>query len=208
MLLLSDPSTTPAAPPAAPPPEDIVPSNGAVLPSATATLPSLPAPPSVLLGDSTRRRLLPLDDLLPAGEVSTRLDQLVTSTVTEARREGANRVFLRVALTIVGIVMGLRLAFDDLLPKIVLAALIGAVALGVVALALQALSEARRQRVLLVALGQVSRLARLDPTMRERLAPQAEAIVAALRAPSRVWPFDLRAPDAPTDNAPKPPTAL
>jgi hypothetical protein len=207
-LLLSDPSTTPAAPPAAPPPEDIVPSNGAVLPSATATLPSLPAPPSVLLGDSTRRRLLPLDDLLPAGEVSTRLDQLVTSTVTEARREGANRVFLRVALTIVGIVMGLRLAFDDLLPKIVLAALIGAVALGVVALALQALSEARRQRVLLVALGQVSRLARLDPTMRERLAPQAEAIVAALRAPSRVWPFDLRAPDAPTDNAPKPPTAL
>lgn len=208
MLLLSDPSTTPAAPPAAPPPEDIVPSNGAVLPSATATLPSLPAPPSVLLGDSTRRRLLPLDDLLPAGEVSTRLDQLVTSTVTEARREGANRVFLRVALTIVGIVMGLRLAFDDLLPKIVLAALIGAVALGVVALALQALSEARRQRVLLVALGQVSRLARLDPTMRERLAPQAEAIVTALRAPSRVWPFDLRAPDAPTDNAPKPPTAL
>lgn len=188
--------------------EDVVPSNGAALPSATATLPSLPAPPSVLLGESPRRRVSPLDDLLAPGEVSTRIDRLVTDTVTEARREGANRVFLRVALTVVGIVMGLRLAFDDLLPKIVLAGVIGAVVLGVVALALQALSEARRQRVLLLALAQVSRLARLDPTLRERLAPQAEAIVTALRTPSRVWPFELRAPDALTDNAPKPPPAL
>ena len=208
MQLLSEPLTAPAAPPAAPPTENVVPPNGAASPSATATLPSLPAPPSVLLGESPRRRLLPLDDLLAPGEVSTRLDRLVTDTVTEARREGSNRVFLRVALTVVGLVMGLRLAFDDLLPKLVLAALLGAVTLGVVALALQALSAARRQRVLLLALGQVSRLARLDPTLRERLAPQAEAIVTALRTPSRVWPFELRAPDAPVDNAPKPPPSL
>jgi len=69
------------------------------------------------------------------------------------------------------------------LPTLLVMALAGALGLAAVALVADAVTEARRQRALLVALAQLGRMARLDPASRERLAPQVEAVIAALRAP-------------------------
>ncbi len=98
-------------------------------------------------------------------------------------------LFGRVAVGVVGIVLAVRLVYDDLLPRIVgVVALASTVLLGL-AMTLRAVAEARRQRSLLVALAHLTRMCNTDVGMRSLLAPQVDAVVTALRAEPRVWPW-------------------
>jgi uncharacterized membrane protein YobD (UPF0266 family) len=78
--------------------------------------------------------------------------------------------------------------FDDVLPKLLLVLTGGVAVAVVVAIVSQAVLESRRQKTLLAVLEHLTRLAQSDATLRARIAPQVEAVVDALRAPSSVIP--------------------
>ena len=59
----------------------------------------------------------------------------------------------------------------------------------VVAVLAQSAAESRRQKAILVALQHVVTIARDRPDALVRMTPQIESLLAALRAPSSVWPW-------------------
>jgi hypothetical protein len=112
------------------------------------------------------------------------LADLTQRAVDGASHEASGRTAARAIALVLLALLGLRVVFDAVLPTLLLVALGGGVVVALAATVAHAVSEARRQRALLVALAQLSRMARLDPESRERLAPQVAAVVEALRAPT------------------------
>ncbi len=149
-------------------------------------LPPLPAPPSSLLG---RAPSSPAPSLTADQRAGPAFDGLVNLAVEGARREGSGRAAAWGVAVVLGAVLALRVIFDDALPRLLIVSVIGAAAVTVVALVCQAVVEARRQRALLEVLSQLARVSQHDAAMRERVAPQLEAVVEALRAPAAVLPF-------------------
>lgn len=146
-------------------------------------LPELPASAATLTGRVTVGPAAPsLTSDRRAADVLAPLDGLVQRAVDGATRDEAPRILARGAAVVLAVLFAVRVLFDGAFTTLLLATVGVAAAVAVVALALQAYAEARRQRALLVALAQLSRMARLDPAMRERVAPQVEAVVDALRA--------------------------
>lgn len=155
-----------------------------------AELPPLPAPPSSLLGRTATPPATPsLTEDLRAGPA---FDDLFTKAVEGARREGSGRVAAWAVAVVLFALFALRVIFDEVLPKLLLLGLIAAAVSVVVALVAHAVIEARRQRVMLEALEHLTRISQHDSVMRERLAPQIEALIEALRAPSSLLPFSVR----------------
>lgn len=158
--------------------------------TADPSLPPLSAPVSELLGrtpTSAPERSLTAD--LKAGEA---FDDIVSRAVRGARREGSGRVAAWALGAVLIALFALRVIFDDVLPKLLLLGLAGAVLAVVVALITHAVIEGRRQRAMLEALEHLTRLSQNDTAMRDRVAPQIEAIVASLSAPSSLIPLSLR----------------
>ena len=140
--------------------------------------------------------------VLPAATVSAPDESAARSAATDvpwamavrqlAEPHGATSgygLFARVALGIVGIVLAVRLVYDELLPRILAVMALAATVLLGLAMTLRAVAEARRQRSLLVALAHLTRMCAADAGMRLLLAPQIDAVVTALRAEPRVWPW-------------------
>ena len=160
------------------PAPDVSPPSAAttVLPTGV-ELPDLP--PAAVAREPRGLLSLPVDR--GAAEV---LADLTQRAVDGAAHEASGRTAARAIALVLGALLGLRVVFDAVLPTLLLVALGGAIAVAVAATVAHAVTEARRQRALLVALAQLARMARLDPESRERLAPQVAAVVDALRAPS------------------------
>ncbi len=153
-------------------------------------LPPLSAPVSELLGrgaPTETARSLTAD--VKAGDA---LDDIVSRAVRGARREGSGRVAAWALGAVLIALFALRVIFDDVLPKLLLLGLVGAVAALVVALIAHAVIEGRRQRAMLEALEHLTRLAQHDAAMRDRVAPQIESIVTSLSAPSPLIPLSPR----------------
>lgn len=165
-------------------PDHDVPSTEATQ-TAQTELPPLPATPSVLLG---RSRSAPLPSLTGDLRAGPALDELVSRAVEGAQREGSGRAVAWGVVVVLGAVLALRVIFDDALPKLLMVFAAGAALAVVVAIVSQAVMESRRQQTLLAVLDYLTRLAQSDATLRERIAPQVEAVVDALRAPSSVIP--------------------
>ncbi|MFO0605142.1 MAG: hypothetical protein U0324_18315 [Polyangiales bacterium] len=160
--------------PDAPPPS----TASTVLPTGV-SLPELPAlPVTVVATESTGPRSIPVDR--GAGEV---LADLTQRAVDGASQEGAWRTAARAVALLLAALFGLRVVFDAVLPTLLVVALGGAIAVTLAWVVAHAVTEARRQRALLVALAQLSRMSRLDAASRERVAPQVEAVIDALRTP-------------------------
>lgn len=175
---------TPVEPTTTASPSHDVPSTEATQ-TAQAELPPLPATPSALLGRSLSAPLPSLTGDLRAGPA---LDELVSRAVEGARREGSGRAVAWGVAVVLGAVLALRVIFDDVLPKLFLVLTGGVAVAVVVAIVSQAVLESRRQKTLLAVLEHLTRLAQSDATLRARIAPQVEAVVDALRAPSSVIP--------------------
>ena len=94
----------------------------------------------------------------------------------------------RFSALVLGTVLALRVIFDDVLPKLLMLAVLGGAVLAAVALVARAALESRRQKALLAVFEQLTRLAQHDAAMRDRVAPQLDAVVDALRAPTPLLP--------------------
>jgi len=116
-----------------------------------------------------------------AAEVLTSFTQRAVDGVS---REGTWRTAVRAVTLLLATLLGLRVVFEGVLPTLLLVMLGGAIAVTVAWVVAHAVIEARRQRALLVALAQLSRMSRLDAASRERITPQVEAVIDALRTPS------------------------
>lgn len=161
-----------------------------VVKTVDAELPPLPAPPSSLLGRAANPPNAPsLTEDLRAGPA---FDDLFTKAVEGARREGSGRVAAWAVAVVLFALFALRVIFDEVLPKLLMLSVIAAAVSLVVALVAHAVTEARRQRAMLEALEHLTRISQHDSAMRERLAPQIEAIIEALREPSSPFSFSLR----------------
>jgi hypothetical protein len=149
--------------------------SSTVLPT-SAALPELPpdATPRALEG----LRSVPVDR--GAAEALADFTQRAVGGVAD---EAAGRTAARAIALLLGALLGLRVVFDAVLPTLLLAFLGAATVVAVALVVTRAVIEGRRQRALLVALAQLSRMARLDPASRERVAPQVDAVIDALRAP-------------------------
>ncbi len=158
--------------PDAPPP-----STSSTVLLTSAALPELPpdaTPRAIVEGP----RSVPVDR--GAAEALADFTQRAVGGVAD---EAAGRTAARAIALLLGALLGLRVIFDAVLPTLLLTALAAATAVALALVVTRALLEARRQRALLVALAQLSRMARLDPASRERVAPQVDAVIDALRAP-------------------------
>lgn len=220
----------PSPPEPAPPGPDLAPPEPAVaVTSATATvapaevLLELPAAPSELRPSLVARApavapgpepdgLDALDAPLVA-RASATADSLRAEALRHLRQEGSWRLALRALGILLGVLLAFRLAFDDALPRLLLAVGAGAVGFALAVLLLHHLNETRRQENLLAALAQLTQVAREHPAQLASLTPQLDAVLAALRANEPVWPSS-RPPDALArvlsralaDDAPPPPT--
>jgi hypothetical protein len=163
---------------------------GEALKTAQPELPPLSAPVSELLGRVSEPPSAPsLTADLRAGPA---FDDLVHRAVEGARKEGSGRAAAWAVAVVLFALFALRVIFDDVLPKLLMVGTLGLAVAAVVALVSHAIVEARRQRAMLEALEHLTRLAQHDAAMRERIAPQVEALVDALRAPSSLLSFPLR----------------
>ena len=162
-----------------PAPEVPPPSTASTVLPTGVSLPDLPAlPVTIVAPESTGPRSIPVDR--GAAEV---LADLTQRAVDGASQEGAWRTAARAVALLLGALFGLRVVFDAVLPTLLVVALGGAIAVALAWVIAHAVNEARRQRALLVALAQLSRMSRLDAASRERVAPQVEAVIDALRTP-------------------------
>lgn len=118
--------------------------------------------------------------------VAARASETVSEARDEAlahvRREGAWRTVFRVVGVVATLVLCLRLAFDDALPRIVLGACGAVVGLVAVAIVAHAWAAARRRRALLDALDLLTRVGNANPAALPMLAPQIASLVESLRA--------------------------
>jgi hypothetical protein len=153
-----------------------------------------------------------LDGPLVARATAT-ADSLRAEALRHLRQEGSWRLALRALGVLLGVLLAFRLAFDDALPRLLLAVGAGALGFALAVLLLHHLNETRRQENLLAALAQLTQVAREHPVQLAFLAPHLDAVLAALRANEPVWPSS-RPPDALArvlsralvDHAPPPPT--
>lgn len=122
------------------------------------------------------------------------VDALRAEALKHLQREGSWRALLRALGVLLAVLLTFRLAFDAVLPRLLLAMIVGGAVVAVAVLALHHLNETRRQRNLLAAFGQLAALVREHPGTLPELAPQIDALLGALRANAAVWPS--RAPDA------------
>jgi hypothetical protein len=86
---------------------------------------------------------------------------------------------------VLGVLLALRLAFDDALPRLLMVAVGGALGLALLVLLLHHLNETRRQENLLAALTQLTNVASEQPSQLPFLAPHLEALLSARCAPTR-----------------------
>lgn len=165
---------------------------------ATATydgLPVLPDTPRTLLRTRDPESVLASDDGAivpeerPSRPAGTVLDTLGQEAVAQLRREGSWQVGFRLIVALVAIVLTFRLASDDALPRLLILLGGGLGVVVVVAVLAQSAAESRRQKAILVALQHVVTIARDRPDALVRMTPQIESLLAALRAPSSVWPW-------------------
>lgn len=183
--------------PAEPPP----PATATVTP--TELLLELPATPSELRPSllspppapaPTVDGLHALDEpLTPSVEGS--LETLRAEALRHLRQEGSWRLALRGLGFLLAVLLAFRLAFDDALPRLLLAIVGGAAGVVCVVLLLHHLNEGRRQRNLLAALTQLTNVAREHPSQLPLLAPQLDAVLTSLRGNAPVWP-STRSTDA------------
>lgn len=186
----ADPSPPPA-PPDAPPPATVT-----VAP--TEVLLELPATPGELRPSLLDRAPEPVPGVEPDGlrdldapllsSAAGSLETLRAEALRHLRQEGSWRLALRALGVLLGVLLAFRLAFDDALPRLLMAAVGGALALALVVLLLHHLNETRRQENLLAALTQLSFIAREHPSQLPSLAPHLEALLSSLRANAPVWP--------------------
>lgn len=199
-----DDRSPPEAPPVEAPPVEV--------PSATVTVaptevllelpatpnemrPSLVAQPSPIVPGVEPDGLDALDAPLLAS-ASASVETLRAEALRHLRQEGSWRLALRALGLLLGVLLAFRLAFDEALPRLLLATVGGALGLGLAVLLLHHLNETRRQENLLAALTQLTNIAREHPGQAPFLAPHLDAVLAALRANASVWP-SARPPDAP-----------
>ena len=207
--------STPDAPPDTRPddvrPEAPVADPAPVIPSATVTvaptevLLELPATPGEMRPSLIARdpAVVPgvepdgldaLDAPLRAPAAAAPLDTLRAEALRHLRQEGSWRFVLRALGVLLAVLLAFRLAFDEGLPRLLLASLGGALGLAVTVLLLHHLNETRRQENLLAALTQLSNIAREHPAQAPFLAPHLEAVLTSLRTNAPVWP-PARTPD-------------
>ncbi|MBI5513963.1 MAG: hypothetical protein HY909_09355 [Deltaproteobacteria bacterium] len=189
--------TTPPMPPSA------------EVPAPVAALPVLPETVGALTGRDREPLVPPLDpDALPASQAMAQeasapgahpsargstWDPIARHLAEQALREGAWGRLLRGLALVLGSILGLRLVFDPMLPKVLLALIVGASVVALVSMGLLALALARRQRVLVLALRQLALLARRD-ALRDTVGPRLDAVLDSLREEPRVWPLTRRDP--------------
>jgi hypothetical protein len=199
--------STPDAPPDARP-DDVRPE--APVPSATVTvaptevLLELPATPGEMRPSLIARDPAVVPGVEPDGldaldaplraPAPAPLDTLRAEALRHLRQEGSWRFVLRALGVLLAVLLAFRLAFDEGLPRLLLAALGGALGLAVTVLLLHHLNETRRQENLLAALTQLSTIAREHPAQAPFLAPHLEAVLTSLRTNAPVWP-PARTPD-------------
>jgi hypothetical protein len=196
----ADPSP-PDAPPDAPPPA----ASATVTVAPTEVLLELPATPGELRPSLLERPPTIVPGVEPDGlhaldapllSPSTgSLETLRAEALRHLRQEGSWRLALRALGVLLGVLLAFRLAFDDALPRLLMAAVGGALALALMVLLLHHLNETRRQENLLAALTQLTNIAREHPSQAPFLAPHLEALLASLRANAPVWPSSGQ-PDA------------
>lgn len=133
-----------------------------------------------------------------AARASETVGDATVEAVAHVRREGAWRTVFRVVGVVATLVLCLRLAFDDALPRIVLGACGAALGLAAVAIVAHVWSVARRRRSLLDALDLLTRVGNANPAALPMLAPQIASLVESLRADDAL----LRALTAPGNSAP------
>lgn len=205
---VDDASHADPSPPDAPP--EVSPSVTSEA-SATATVAptevilELPATPGELRPSLIDRPVEPVPGVEPDGldaldaplvaPAPSSLDTLREEALRHLRQEGSWRLALRALGVVLGVLLALRLAFDDALPRLLMVAAGGALGLALVVLLLHHLNETRRQENLLAALTQLTNVAREQPSQVPFLAPHLEALLASLRANAPVWPTG-RPPDA------------
>jgi hypothetical protein len=211
----SPPGPDPAAPePAAPATATVAPAEVLLeLPATPSELrPSLVGRAPAVVPGPEPDGLDALDAPLVARAPAT-ADSLRAEALRHLRQEGSWRLALRALGILLGVLLAFRLAFDDALPRLLLAVGAGAVGFALAVLLLHHLNETRRQENLLAALAQLTQVAREHPAQLASLSPQLDAVLAALRANEPVWPSS-RPPDALArvlsralaDDAPPPPT--
>jgi len=141
-----------------------------------------PAPEDFPPSAVTREPRTPLSIPVDRGAAEVLAD-LTQRAVDGAGHEATGRTAARAIALVLAALLGLRVVFDAVLPTLLVGALGGAVLVALTATIVHAINESRRQRALLVALAQLSRMSRLDPEARERVAPHVAAVIDALRTP-------------------------
>lgn len=180
-------------------PPAIAPSGSAPTPSIAPSLPSLPASAGELTGRTSVASPPPpplLDDppsLLSGSAVAlASLEEMARHAASPSAREDLWRPIARALAVFMLALLALRLVFDEFLSRIVFVLAIGVCSALLLAMLLHAIALARRQRVLLLAFTQLTRLAKSDPNMAATLAPRIDEVLASLRAEPRMWPFPSR----------------
>lgn len=175
--------------------ETVIQEPAAVAPKAIDPLPSLPASIAELTGRDVAADHLPpppLTEAPPAlvtgsDTALTSLEERLRHAAASTARDDLWRPVARVLTVVTLFLFSLRILFDDVLPKLVLAVVLGAAGSIVLAMLLHALAQARRQRSLLAALKRLTRTVRADPQLAATLAPQIDAVLSTLREEPAAW---------------------
>ncbi|MEZ4390953.1 MAG: hypothetical protein R3A48_07655 [Polyangiales bacterium] len=184
-----EPVSAPAVGDALEPVADAAPATPSTAQTAapTATPPALELPaapkelrPSPLVTTSTRVPYESLEKVAPRDHDP--VSEATAEAIAHVRREGAWRTVLRVVGVVTALALCMRLAFDDAMPRLVLALGVGAFTVVLVARVTQAWSAARRRRVMLDSLDLLVRAGNASPEALRLLAPQIASLVDALRA--------------------------
>lgn len=154
-------------------------------PTATPPALELPAAPKELRPSPlvTTSKLVPyeaVEKVAPKGHDP--VSEATAEAIAHVRREGAWRTVLRVVGVVTALALCMRLAFDDAMPRLMLALGGGAFAVVLVARLTHAWSVARRRRVILDGLDLLTRAGNASPEALQLLAPQIASLVDALRA--------------------------
>lgn len=154
-------------------------------PTATPPALELPAAPKDLRPSPlvTTSKLVPYEAVEKvAPRAHDPMGEATAEAIAHVRREGAWRTVLRIVGVVTALALCMRLAFDDAMPRMMLALGAGAFTVVLVARVTHAWSVARRRRVMLDGLDLLIRAGNASPEALQLLAPQIASLVDALRA--------------------------
>jgi hypothetical protein len=141
----------------------------------TAGVEPLPDRPGVLLG-----RIAQLTGQSFANETSA------AKTVNRLLGDDTSgSTAMRAVAGVLALLVGVRLVFDEMLPKLVLVALVGAIVIGSLVVVAYTVIEWRRQRALLECLSQLARIAEIEG-MQADVMGHVSTVIDALKRKTRL----------------------